>query len=212
MFSSPFTFTQFSGFGQENVPETFYSAASGNGRPIASLNGISPASTSAPFVKQIGRVPASPEGSNEASRKLEWEKEKVTLRTENEALSSQLKVLKKQLETACEQATENDTNHRRELELKERRISVLEGSNLQALPASELSELVKLLHGSLDAAITAHSIKQNNSCSLCSSALRQVVFLPCRHLCSCVGCSKTAEKCPLCLERIDDRMEVQAEL
>ena len=42
----------------------------------------------------------------------------------------------------------------------------------------------------------------NSKCCNCFSNLRDIVTLPCSHLCLCERCSKKVEKCPACQETI----------
>jgi hypothetical protein len=50
-------------------------------------------------------------------------------------------------------------------------------------------------------------------CIVCEDAKKEVVLLPCKHLCLCKMCAltclfKTLHECPMCRETIDDSMEV----
>jgi len=35
-------------------------------------------------------------------------------------------------------------------------------------------------------------------CSICLAADRQILFLPCRHVCCCQSCASTLQLCPIC--------------
>jgi hypothetical protein len=50
-------------------------------------------------------------------------------------------------------------------------------------------------------------------CIVCEDAKKEVLLLPCKHLCLCKMCAstclfKTLHECPMCRETIDDSMEV----
>ena len=52
---------------------------------------------------------------------------------------------------------------------------------------------------------------ENDSCCICLNRLRNVVFLPCRHVCACYECSKNhtlLQSCPLCKSHIEQRFTV----
>jgi hypothetical protein len=44
-------------------------------------------------------------------------------------------------------------------------------------------------------------------CIVCLSAPKDLILLPCRHLCICSVCFKNVEKCPLCREKIQDYLK-----
>ena len=47
-----------------------------------------------------------------------------------------------------------------------------------------------------------------DECLLCSSKKRDILFLPCAHVCVCNSCSDRVKKCLLCKEYVDDRKKV----
>nr|QBK85057.1 MAG: ubiquitin-protein ligase [Pithovirus LCDPAC02] len=50
---------------------------------------------------------------------------------------------------------------------------------------------------------------EGNVCCICLDDIRNVVILPCKHMCICKKCSKLdIEKCPLCRQNIKKYMEV----
>ena len=48
----------------------------------------------------------------------------------------------------------------------------------------------------------------NHVCSICLEEPRDIVFLPCGHICVCSKCSEMVEKCPVCRGRIDSKSVV----
>lgn len=40
-------------------------------------------------------------------------------------------------------------------------------------------------------------VREESTCCICMEAPRQVLFLPCRHVCCCEGCSHQLERCPV---------------
>eukprot|EP01065_Artemidia_motanka_P053641 TRINITY_DN9998_c1_g1_i1.p1 TRINITY_DN9998_c1_g1~~TRINITY_DN9998_c1_g1_i1.p1 ORF type:complete len:323 (+),score=83.99 TRINITY_DN9998_c1_g1_i1:160-1128(+) len=46
-------------------------------------------------------------------------------------------------------------------------------------------------------------------CVICLDEMKEVVFLPCKHMCACVGCAKRLSKCPVCREPVVDRLKVR---
>lgn len=49
---------------------------------------------------------------------------------------------------------------------------------------------------------------RSGECIVCSSNLRDVVFLPCRHFVLCGECGGKVTACPLCRHTIEDRIKV----
>jgi hypothetical protein len=48
----------------------------------------------------------------------------------------------------------------------------------------------------------------NTSCVVCWSEKKSVLFLPCRHMCSCKACGDKTTECPLCRATIQQRTDV----
>jgi len=47
-----------------------------------------------------------------------------------------------------------------------------------------------------------------NNCVICLSCKKNVLLLPCKHLCICTSCSPKATDCPLCRTKIENRTTV----
>jgi len=47
-----------------------------------------------------------------------------------------------------------------------------------------------------------------SSCVICLDSSCHVIFLPCGHLCCCVGCGNTIDQCPLCRATIAQKLTV----
>jgi len=47
-----------------------------------------------------------------------------------------------------------------------------------------------------------------NECSVCLVRVKNVVFMPCRHLCACMECSENVAQCPICRGLIHNRIRV----
>jgi len=50
------------------------------------------------------------------------------------------------------------------------------------------------------------SIEEEQVCVVCSEMEKTVLFLPCRHMCTCQHCSEQLNQCPICRADIDDRV------
>ncbi|GMH16361.1 hypothetical protein Nepgr_018202 [Nepenthes gracilis] len=57
------------------------------------------------------------------------------------------------------------------------------------------------------AAATAFAGERKMLCRICSLRISCVVFLPCRHLCSCKECEAFLEICPVCTSQKEGTME-----
>jgi hypothetical protein len=58
--------------------------------------------------------------------------------------------------------------------------------------------------------LETHRTISNNLCSICLANERNVLFLPCRHLCSCSECGLNSHliSCPICRNLLDSRIVV----
>ncbi|EGR33735.1 hypothetical protein IMG5_041730 [Ichthyophthirius multifiliis] len=45
-------------------------------------------------------------------------------------------------------------------------------------------------------------------CVICCENERNVVFIPCRHNCTCIQCSKNIQECPICRTQIRDTVQI----
>jgi hypothetical protein len=48
----------------------------------------------------------------------------------------------------------------------------------------------------------------NGQCVVCWTEKKSVLFLPCRHLCSCKACGDKTTQCPLCRKAIQQKTDV----
>lgn len=49
---------------------------------------------------------------------------------------------------------------------------------------------------------------KGHECSVCMENPKSILFLPCRHVCVCDGCSKKIESCPVCRVVALEKMRV----
>eukprot|EP00742_Colponemidia_sp_Colp-10_P007854 GILJ01008469.1.p1 GENE.GILJ01008469.1~~GILJ01008469.1.p1 ORF type:complete len:414 (+),score=47.01 GILJ01008469.1:92-1333(+) len=49
---------------------------------------------------------------------------------------------------------------------------------------------------------------ESRSCCICYEVPSTVVFLPCRHVCTCLRCSDRVRSCPLCRNPIQDKIQL----
>jgi hypothetical protein len=45
-------------------------------------------------------------------------------------------------------------------------------------------------------------------CCICFEEVKNVVFLPCKHLCSCYECAQPINDCPICRQKIVEKMQI----
>jgi len=50
--------------------------------------------------------------------------------------------------------------------------------------------------------------ENGGKCVICWEEAKSVLFLPCKHLCSCKPCSEKTEECPLCRGTIQEKTQV----
>lgn len=68
--------------------------------------------------------------------------------------------------------------------------------------------------GEFDARVASDAsgclISDTNLCAICLSNPRNIVFIPCYHICACYQCGHNGSlvTCPICRRLIDDRIEV----
>ena len=49
---------------------------------------------------------------------------------------------------------------------------------------------------------------QSTECTICMDNSKEVLFLPCRHVCTCSACSGHVKTCPVCRSDIESRTRV----
>jgi len=90
---------------------------------------------------------------------------------------------------------------------------VLNQHILQNMDEEQLSTLERSLLNHISQVHDRHNELRSNQdlCCICLKAKKAVVFLPCRHHCTCRECSNrvltTDDKCPLCQGKIEQRIE-----
>lgn len=50
------------------------------------------------------------------------------------------------------------------------------------------------------------ALEEEQACVVCSEKPKAMLFLPCRHLCTCDGCGGQLRQCPICRADIDDKV------
>jgi len=50
-------------------------------------------------------------------------------------------------------------------------------------------------------------IKEQKTCILCIDKDKEIVFVPCGHLCTCSVCAQSLIKCPVCRSNIQQRIK-----
>lgn len=51
------------------------------------------------------------------------------------------------------------------------------------------------------------TLEEEQACVVCSAEAKIILFLPCRHLCTCQDCSKQLSMCPICRSNIEDKVQ-----
>jgi hypothetical protein len=55
---------------------------------------------------------------------------------------------------------------------------------------------------------TIVSETQDNICLVCYDKKRDILFMPCNHLCCCDNCSNNINKCPYCRVDIENKVKI----
>ena len=50
-------------------------------------------------------------------------------------------------------------------------------------------------------------LEKSQRCKICRNCDIRVIFLPCGHFSSCVKCAQNCEKCPVCEETIQEKIQ-----
>ena len=87
-----------------------------------------------------------------------------------------------------------------EKENKKKHIQNLLQANQDLMEVSK-RQIQKLLQ-------TNEYLIEEQMCSVCCKNCRNVVFLPCSHMMTCLECSLESEYCPICRQTIEDRRKV----
>ena len=53
-----------------------------------------------------------------------------------------------------------------------------------------------------------HRKESTVECIVCMDDERSILFLPCRHVACCTACADALRKCPVCRQRIDERLRI----
>jgi len=68
-----------------------------------------------------------------------------------------------------------------------------------------MQEIVQMLELSLNEVAEKELVLMNEQCMVCDKDVRQVMFLPCLHVCACPSCASGLMHCPMCKTRIQQR-------
>ncbi|CAJ1380648.1 unnamed protein product [Effrenium voratum] len=118
---------------------------------------------------------------------------------------------------ACQTSLKQDTRFPAldELEkLQEEELQCLERS-LEAQLQLVRRRRCSLLEGRLQSVQRRHEeacrnkqdLEEEQCCVVCSELQKSVVFMPCRHLCTCLQCSVPLELCPICRASIEKKVQ-----
>jgi len=153
----------------------------------------------------------------EIDNNIEKLKQDALLKTQNDQLQQQLDKLtleKTQLQVALQAETKEKAENKikveqltKELVETNSKLLPYEGKSLEKLTLEQLSQLQSQLFDSIakikeqqQVKLTEKftQIKDESMCQICMENPKNVVFTPCGHLCVCIECSKTINKCPMC--------------
>ena len=67
---------------------------------------------------------------------------------------------------------------------------------------------IKKIVDDLDKKSKSEKKQLENLCSICFEAEKNIVMMPCKHLCACEECSKKVETCPICRGKINEMMRI----
>merc|ERR1712216_266224 len=51
------------------------------------------------------------------------------------------------------------------------------------------------------------SLEDEQACVVCSESSKAVLFMPCRHLCTCRACATKLAACPICRTTIEEQVQ-----
>lgn len=51
-------------------------------------------------------------------------------------------------------------------------------------------------------------LPESMECKLCMDKHREILFIPCKHMCTCMNCAMTITNCPICRSLIQEKIKV----
>ena len=98
----------------------------------------------------------------------------------------------------------------------ERRLYKKAPSKAAYLDVTSLPSRVRIVSLKMEVRLLKRSNKrkgeqlERDACVICLEKCRNVVLMPCRHLCMCKACNANLRKreCPICRAKIDNAIEV----
>lgn len=108
----------------------------------------------------------------------------------------------------------DDVTKAREAELAQLQTALAEAERVQAaLEESELAKVTEMQAKELTLnELEAAKRKQEEDneqrrCCICMENEKQILFMPCRHVCCCSSCAHAVGKCPVCRGTVEQRID-----
>jgi len=100
-----------------------------------------------------------------------------------------------------------------QVETYKKSFKLLHGEDIENLQLNELEQLEKTLKlTSLKVEQTKNrklkeQIQDQKACVLCLDKEKNILFVPCGHLCVCEACSAAVGQCPLCRANVQQKIK-----
>jgi len=156
-----------------------------------------------------------------AGEKSELQKQLGSLQDETQRMTIEMEQLRKELSSLAEE-TQQKTSEIKQLQEEKAELEskpvveglsyVLEKQNIRHMNEDQLADLeVFLVHSTSKVQVIRNELRATQDlCCVCMERKKSVVFLPCRHQCTCEECSDqlltSINKCPMCTWEITQRV------
>jgi hypothetical protein len=129
--------------------------------------------------------------------------------------------MSEKLDTDLIAAVSTCTRLRKERDDLRQKLKELTGVSLAGKSLRDLEQIEETLKSSISLVVLEKekvvqdrlsTEDERRMCVVCQEEIKSVLLMPCRHLCLCKECSRRNEisKCPLCREKISQKIDVYA--
>lgn len=85
---------------------------------------------------------------------------------------------------------------------------ILTKEDLSQYTLEQLKHIKDQLDQTLHVVNSEIEARKNSDCAICLDAVKNVLFLPCKHVACCKSCSELIQSCPICMTEITEKMSI----
>jgi len=193
--------------------------------PVPSAPSILPVPTYPPFPYPVPTPYPPPSNHDGEIQGLQHQIADLTRQLQSErqahdATKQELAALRRAIGSGNTNSSSNTNTYpndimqlREQLHQHETTIAIYEGKTSTAVNIAVERLTDEDLDNMLEKADSGKTILKNEkerrtTCTICLTNKKAILFLPCRHMCTCNPCSTSTNACPLCRQTIKERIKV----